>query len=158
MFAQSDDQVSKILNQAINYAGGADTWRNNDTLKVHEFQKRYEEEGVVIVDILHTMNTDGSGYLMESSRQGSNFTYGWDGMAFWAMVDGNPGSDDDVSEARRQISNAFFRFSLPILLERDIDELEYEGTDSLYGARTEVLKITYENGPADRYFAGDSSS
>jgi len=158
VIAQSNDPVSSVINKAINYAGGADTWYGNGTLKVQEFQKRYEEGGVVIVDLTHTMNTDGGGYRIDLSRQGRKFVYGWDGMGFWATADGKPGSEDDVSEARRVLSNSYFRFGLPFLLERDLDGLEYTGTDSYYGMKTEVLKITYDQEPADRYFSGNSDS
>ncbi len=154
--AQDTGQTSSVLNNAIGYAGGVDTWHDKGALFVHEFQKRYEEGGVIIVDVTHTMNTDGSGYRMELTSQGIEFVYGWDGSGFWALVDGKPGTDDDVSEARRQISNAYFRFSLPFILERELGELTYEGTDSLYGASTEVLKITYDTGLAGRYFAEET--
>ncbi len=156
VIAQFEDSVSSVITKAVDYAGGADTWKNNSVLKVHEFQKRYEDGGVVIVDVTHTMNTNGNGYRMELSRQGKDLIYGWDGMEFWAMIDGHPGTDDDISEARRQISNAYFRFSLPFVLQGEIDEITYEGTDKLYGANTQVVKITYENGLADTYFQADT--
>jgi len=154
VLAQSHDQAESIINTAISQAGGAETWHDNGTLNIREFQKRYEEGGVVIVNLMHNMNTDGSGYRIELARQGGNLVYGWDGTDFWAMVDGKPGDDDEVREARRVISDAYFRFSLPFVLERDIHDLEYTGTDSLYGRNTKVLKMTYDQGPADRYFSG----
>lgn len=158
VIAQSHDQVESIINKAITQAGGGKTWHDNGTLIVHEFQKRFEEGGVVIVDLTHTMNTDGSGYRIELSRQGRNLVYSWDGMGFWATADGKPGSEDDVSEARRVLSNSYFRFGLPFVLERDVDGLEYTGTDSFYGMKTEVLKITYDQGPVDRYFSGHADA
>jgi hypothetical protein len=153
VLAQAEEQVTNIVNKAVSYGGGTNTWNNNGTLIVHEFQKRYEEKGVVIVDLTHTMKTDGSGYRIELSRQGKKSIYGWDGSEFWAQVDGKPGSEEDVSEARRVISDSYFRFTLPFVLENEIDKLAYEGEDTLNGNKTEVLKITYDKGPADRYFS-----
>jgi hypothetical protein len=151
--AQSGDKASDIINRAVKSAGGNSNWQQNSNLVVHESQTRYEDEGTVQVNLIHTMSTKSMDYHIELSRTGINAVYGWDGTEFWATVDGKPGDDDLVNEARRVISDAYFRFSLPFILDDPEQKAEFTGNDSVNGLATEVVKITYEKSPADRYFS-----
>jgi hypothetical protein len=150
---QAQDKASDIINRAVNFAGGNSPWQENGNLVVHESQTRYEDEGTVQVDLIHTMSTNNKGYRIEISRAGVNTVYGWDGTKFWATVDGKPGDHDLVNEARRVISDAYFRFSLPFILDDPEQKAEFTGKDSVNGLVTEVVKIKYEKSPADRYFS-----
>ncbi len=151
--AQSAGKASEIINRAVTSAGGNSTWHQNSNLVVHETQTRYEDEGTVQVNLIHTMSTINTGYRIELSRTGINTVYGWDGTEFWASIDGKLGNHDLVNEARRVISNAYFRFSLPFILDDSEQRAEFTGNDSVNGSTTEVIKITYEKSPADRYFS-----
>ncbi|MGK0298539.1 MAG: hypothetical protein ACI9XC_002161 [Gammaproteobacteria bacterium] len=148
----AQDKASDIINRAVDSAGGNTTWQQNGNLVVYESQLRYEDEGTIKVNLIHTMSTENKGYRIELSRTGINTVYGWDGTEFWATVDGKPGNHDVINEARRVISDAYFRFSLPFILDDSEQKAEFTGNDSVNGSETDVIKITYAKSPADRYF------
>jgi hypothetical protein len=150
--AQSENKASDIISNAVKSAGGNTTWQQNGNLVVHESQTRYEDEGTIQVNLIHTMSTKNKGYRIEHSRKGINTVYGWDGKEFWATLDGKPGNHDVVNEARRVISDAYFRFSLPFILDDSSQKAAFTGNDSVNGSVTDVINVTYTKSPADRYF------
>lgn len=151
--AQADSKSASLIHDAIVSAGGMDSWQRKGTLVVHESQSRNEDDGIVKVNLVHYMNTMGKGYRVELAYPYNNYIYGWDGKEFWAMANGKAGDHELVREARRVISDAYFRFSLPFILDDVGQDAEYTGSDTVDGTATEVVNITYEKGPADRYFA-----
>jgi hypothetical protein len=152
----TDDQVAMIINNAVEAAGGEMAWLDKGTLVVHETQIR-ETDGVSeAVSLVHYMDTAGKGYRLEMVRSDGDYVFAWDGHGFWATKDGRSGDHELEREARRVISDAYFRFSLPFILAEDIDDMEYAGTDQLNGMVTQVLKTSYSQGPADRYFSSHS--
>ena len=151
--AAEENRATGIIHDAIVSAGGQDRWQGNGNLVVHETQTRYEDGGTVMVELVHYMSTTNNGYRVELSRSGQNTTYGWNGNEFWATLDGKPGNDDMVREARRVISDAYFRFSLPFILDDNAQHPEYAGTETHDGKATNVVRIAYKQGPADRYFS-----
>lgn len=152
-FAQSDTatQAQQIINKAIAAAGG-DAWNGFSTLVAHESQARNTENGVLQMEIVHTMDTKGRGYRMDITTSQGKQIYGWDGHRFWADIDGKAGDENQVKEAKRLISDAFYRFSLPFVLNDEGPKIEYAGKDSVNGKATNVVKITYSGGPVDSYW------
>lgn len=154
-FAQTDNedmQAREIIARAIVGAGGG-TWGSLVTLVAHESQTRNTESGgVQQLEIDHTMDTAGRGYRMEISSTEGTRIYGWDGKQFWASIDGKAGDDAQVKEAKRLISDAFYRFSMPFILGNRNALKEYVGTDTVNGRPTKVVKFTYQGGPVDGYW------
>ena len=146
-----DDPAREIIARAIVAAGGGD-WDSLNTLVAHESQTRNTDKGVVQLELDHTMDTKGHGYRMEITGDGSHRIYGWDGKQFWANVDGKPGDEAQVKEARRLISDAFYRFSMPFILGNRNSTREYVGEDMVNGKPTKVVKITYQGNPVDGYW------
>ena len=151
--AQTVDKASNIVTSAIDSAGGSSTWQHNGNIVVRETQIRYEDEGIVEVNLTHTMSTTKKGYRIELLKLGKKFFYGWDGKEFWATVDGKPGDHDLINEAKRVVSNAYFRFSLPFILSDDEQKPEFIGSDNVNGLVTNVIKIVYEKGITNQYFS-----
>ena len=149
----TDKQAAMIINNAVDAAGGEKAWHEKATLVVHETQMREANGMPEPVSLVHYMDTAGKGYRLEMVRSDGDYTFGWDGHGFWALKDGRPGDHELEREARRVIADAYYRFSLPFVLKKDIEDLEYAGTDQLDGEVTQVLKISYSQGPADRYFS-----
>lgn len=161
VFAQTDNnedmQAREIIARAIVSAGGG-SWGSLTTLIAHESQARNTDEGGKLqLEIDHTMDTKGRGYRMEISSTEGKRIYGWDGKQFWASIDGKPGDEAQVKEAKRLISDAFFRFSMPFILGNRNAKKEYTGEDTVNGKPTKVVKFTYQGGPVDSYWkAADS--
>ena len=153
--ADAAGEARDIISKAIINAGGT-AWRGVSTMIVHESQARNTDSGILAMEIVHTFDTKARGYRMEiSSTQGKQI-YGWDGRQFWAELDGKAGEEAQIKEARRLISDAFYRFSLPFVLDDSEAQMEYVGKDSVNGVETDLVKITYKGGPVDRYWkAGD---
>lgn len=146
------DLISKASEKA-----GKVAWDGMATLVVHESQSRNTDSGKAQIELVHTMDIKGHGYRLEVSSAKGKQTYGWDGKQFWAVVDGKPGNEDQVKEAKRQISDAFYRFSLPFVLADKGSEISYEGKDSVNGAPTDVVKISYKGGPVDSYWKTEAT-
>jgi len=144
------DPAYAVIQQAMRSYGGKVNWAGKGTLVVHESQTRYEEAGTVEVKIVHYMDINAKGYRVELDRGQGKQVYGWDGDQFWAMADGKPGDEALVSEARRVITDAFYRFSLPFILDEPGVEVEYQGKESVSGVETQVVRFTYEVAPASR--------
>ena len=153
VFAQTDTtaQAREFIDRAIVNAGG-DVWGGIATMVVHESQVRNTDNGVLEIAIDHTLDTEGRGYRMEISSAEGRKIYGWDGKRFWADIDGKPGDEAGQREARRQISDAFYRFSMPFILANRNSTIEYAGKDEVNGKPTNVVKITYPGGPVDSYW------
>jgi len=149
-----EQQASEIIREAIHSYGGKENWAAQGTMVVHESQTRYlEGESPVQVTLIHYMDTNQARYRVDLDWGHSKHTYGWDGDRFWAVVDGKQGNEEMLLEARRVISDAYFRFSLPFILENVTDaEIVYEGTEQINGVDTNVVKITYQTGPSSRYW------
>ncbi len=153
----ADNSAESIIQNAVDTAGGKQSWLAKGTFVVHETQMR-ESNGIPEpVSLIHYMDTAGDGYRLEIIRADGNYVYGWDGHGFWAQKDGRAGDHELEREARRVISDAYYRFSLPFILLDNTDDMEYSGTDQLNGMVTQVLKISYSQGPADRYFSSHSA-
>lgn len=150
-----DDPAREVIARAIVAAGGA-AWENLTTLIAHESQTRNTDKGVVQLELDHTMDLKGKGYRMEITGDGSHRIYGWDGKQFWANIDGKAGDEDQVKEARRLISDAFYRFSMPFILGNHNSSREYVGEDMVDGKPTKVVKITYQGNPVDSYWKTDA--
>jgi hypothetical protein len=148
------DQAGDLLLKAVEAYGGTENWRNKGLLVVHETQRRYEEGGTRVVEMDHYVDTQGRGYRLERVAGGDRQVLGWDGHGFWAVEGGEPGDEALLGEARRTISDAFFRISWPFILMDGGLEPEYAGTDTVDGMATEVVKITYPEDPAAKYFQG----
>ena len=144
--------ISKVSEKA-----GKAAWDGMATLVVHESQSRNTDSGKAQIELVHTMDIKGHGYRLEVSSAKGKQTYGWDGKQFWAVVDGKPGNEDQVKEAKRQISDAFYRFSLPFVLADKGSEISYEGKDTVNGAPTDVVKISYKGGPVDSYWKTEAA-
>jgi hypothetical protein len=150
--ADAASQAHDVINKAIEVAGGIGAWQRQGTLIAHETQTRYGGGEPSRVSLVHYLNTKGDGYRLEITRSDGKFVYGWDGRAFWALVNGKPGDADQVREARRTIADAYYRFSLPFILDDSKVDMEYTGTESFNGSEVDVVKITYNQGAANRYF------
>lgn len=156
--AEVDSEAGAIIEKAIANAGGT-AWSELSTMVVHESQARNTDSGLLQMELVHYIDTKARGYRMEiSSTQGKQI-YGWDGRQFWARVDGKHGNEQQVKEARRLISDAYYRFTLPFVLADAGPKIEYVGKDMVNGTATETIKITYEGGPVDLYWKaeGDQS-
>jgi hypothetical protein len=153
-FSQADasSQAQDLITMAAQKAGKS-AWDGMSTLVVHESQARNTDTGLLQMELDHTMDIKGHGYRMEISSSKGKQIYGWDGKEFWAVVDGKPGDADQVKEAKRLISDAFYRFSLPFILGDSGPAISYEGKDAVDGVPTEVVKITYNGGPVDSYWS-----
>ena len=152
----TDNQEVMIIKNAVDAAGGIAAWQDKGTLVVHETQMRESNGMTEAVSLVHYMDTTGEGYRLEMVRSDGDYIFGWDGHSFWAIKDGRTGDHELEREARRVISDAYFRFSLPFILMDDVEDMEYAGTDQLNGSVTQVLKVSYSQGPADRYFSTHS--
>ena len=146
------DQARDLLEKAAEAHGGRDNWRERGLLAVHETQTRYEDGGTRVVELDHFMETQGRAYRLERVSDGGRQVFGWDGHDFWATANGEAGDEELLGEARRTLSDAFFRFSLPFILTDAGLEPEYAGSDTVDGMATEVVKITYPGAPAASYF------
>jgi len=151
--AQTDtsSQAREIIRQSIVSAGGP-VWDGINTMTIHESQARNTDNGILQMEIVHTLDTKGRGYRMEITSKLGKQIYGWDGQQFWAVIDGRHGDEAQVKEARRLVSDAFYRFSLPFILDDEGSKLEYAGKDTVNGKATDVVKITYSGGPVDSYW------
>ncbi len=147
----AESQARDIINKASDQAGKS-VWDGIATMVVHESQSRNTDTGKLQIALIHTLDTKGRGYRMEISSTKGKQIYGWDGQQFWAVVDGKPGDEDQLKEAKRLISDAFYRFSLPFVLDDPQAEMEYAGKDSVNGVETDSVKITYQGGPVDSYW------
>jgi len=150
--ADASSQAQELITMAADKAGKA-AWDSMSTLVVHESQARNTDTGLLQMELDHTMDIKGRGYRMEINSSKGKQVYGWDGKQFWAVVDGKPGDADQVKEAKRLISDAFYRFSLPFILADEGPAITYEGKDAVDGVATEVVKITYNGGPVDQYWS-----
>lgn len=149
--ADAESQARDIIDKATAKSGKS-AWDGMATLLVHESQARNTDTGKLQMELIHTMDTKGRGYRMEISSSKGKQIYGWDGKQFWAVVDGKPGDAAQVKEAKRLISDAFYRFSLPFVLNDRNAQMEYAGKDSVNGVETDSVKITYKGGPVDSYW------
>ena len=154
--ADAASEAKDIISKAVDAAGGI-VWEGINTMVVHESQARNTDTGLLQMELVHYMDTKGRGYRMEISSTQGRKIYGWGGQQFWASVDGKPGDEDEVKEAKRLISDAFFRFSLPYILNGPNAGMEYAGKDSVNGIETDSVKITYKGGPVDSYWSAGNS-
>jgi hypothetical protein len=150
--AAGEEQAHALINNAMQSYGGKNAWAGKGTLVVNESQTRHEESGTVVHKIVHYMDTTGKGYRLELDNGKEKRVYGWDGSRFWATLNGKHGDEALQREAKRVIGDAFYRFSLPFILDDPDAEYEHTGRDTVNGAQTEVVKITYSKSPADRFF------
>jgi hypothetical protein len=150
--ADASSQAQDLIRMAAEKSGKS-AWDGMSTVIVHESQSRNTDTGLLQIELEHTMDIKGRGYRMELSSSKGKQIYGWDGKQFWAIVDGKPGDADQVKEAKRLISDAFYRFSLPFILGDSGPAISYEGKDAVDGVATEVVKFTYNGGPVDSYWS-----
>jgi len=102
--------------------------------------------------LVHYVGIDGNGYKVELDSEQGKQVFGWHGHHFWATQDGKPGDEALLTEARRVISDAYYRFSLPFVLAKPDLNPQYHGRDNVNGIETEVVKIAYRDGPTAGYW------
>lgn len=148
----SGNKGDQVIQQAIESAGGEESWKRSQTLVVHEIQTRYSPQGSSEVRLVHYLDTDENKYRVELEDQEGRKVFGWNGERFWATVNGQGSDANLLQQARRTISNGYYRFSLPFVLDDPGAEVEYVGSDKVEEVETEVVKVSYQHGPTSQYW------
>lgn len=140
-----DKQAAELLKNAIQAAGGLNTWNN---LKLISFEKRFalfRENGEIEMDRQQTyiQRNDYNGQeLMKEVAQKPEISYqlGPD----YIRVKGDVNPDMEETALRNSILSASFVISIPFKLLDEGAKLSYVGKDTLdRGQEVEVLQVVY---------------
>lgn len=153
---ERDSEGLQIIQEAIESAGGARNWEQAGTLVVHEIQSRYMPKGSSEVRLVHYLDTNRKRYRVEIEGEEGKKVFAWDGESFWATLNAPKGDAGLLGEAQRAIANGCYRFGLPFNLLDPEAQIEYVGADTVDGMETEVVKVSYEQGPTSRYWQSET--
>lgn len=145
------ETAGEVLDRVVQANGGLQAWSAAGNLVIREERTQFAKEGNVQSRLTHFYHVATGKYRIEIQDPAGTKLYGWDGKKFWAVVNGKPGDEKALAEARSAISNDRFRFSLPFELNRKGAEITYEGKEKVKGAETDKIKAVYREGPTAQH-------
>jgi len=152
--ALADESAEKLVNLAIDHAGGWDKWATTRTVQFRRTTLRYAPDGSVSATRvqLHRYVLHPSPRMrIEWEENGSKIVMINDGHQAWKLVDGKPAtSDEDIKAARNTTFGANYVFTMPFKLRERDTQLADAGSMMLQDeTMVQKLRVTYPKGVGD---------
>ncbi|TMM57561.1 hypothetical protein FEE95_09400 [Maribacter algarum] len=145
------NQAEKLVNEAINHAGGMDKWASKKTLTYTKNIQSYDSIGNLIRTVaqVHKYQLKPSFKAnMSWEQDGNKHEIVNNGKQSWKLLNGK--IQDDKASVNIAWNSSFgsqYMVSMPFKLKAPGTILNYEGIDTLSNNRiVHKLKVTYEKG------------
>ena len=149
-----ENTPAKLVDKAIQHAGGWDAWRGTKTIQFRKTIVRYEPDGKV-----KETRVQFHKYLLQPSPQmriewesnGSKGLFINDGQQAWKFVNGKPATaQEDVNAARGNTFGSHYVFGMPFKLLDPGTQLADAGTATMKdGTTVQKVRTTYAKGAGD---------